>query len=139
MNISQITNYNLVSAADIDPPYVINIEGKDHTVTYKQYHFPTSAGVKKFGYCCENRAMPYPIYIKTTTDNDRQQEFFITVTGMFEVQPEKFKDITDEESEEETIEVYITDVQVPQFDEDSERRDPPDNEYGFIFKLDFAY
>lgn len=142
MNISQITNYDLVNAPilendDRHSPIIDNVV---HQVDYKRC-FLNNNGVKKFGYCCENRAMPYPIYIKTTRDLT-EQPFYITATGMFEVQPEKFKDATDEEGEEETVEVYILYIDVPWYDEKSERKDPPDNpnnEYGFIFKLDFAY
>jgi len=126
MDISQITNYD--SGTEITKEHII-IDGIEHAVTYKQYTFP-STPVYKFGYCCENRAINYPIFLEFNNSKN-YLEFKIGSTGMFEFQPEVFKDINDD-AEEKNIKINVTAFQAPFNDEKSEVKDPERLSKGFI-------
>ena len=121
-NIKQITNYNFTSSpitsfyTITDIPHNITIEGKlINNYPYKRITF--NKNIPKFGYCCEPKALLYPIYL----DN---KEFQIGKTGMFEIQPEIWYDMNDDESYEQEMEVTITSIDIP---------------CELKFKLDFIY
>ena len=122
-DIKQITNYDLSSpvtsyytiTTHIRPN--VNIAGGTikRNVNYAVITF--NKDIPKFGYCCEPKALSYPIFI----DN---KEFQIGKTGMFEIQPEEWINVNDEESYEQETNVTIRSLEVP---------------IGFNFKLDYIY
>ena len=132
-NIKQITNFEAQSLpSGTKTVKAGGDQGHYKEVTYKIITFPR--GTDKFGYCCEPKAIQYPIWIRTSVD-DNIKEYQIGKTGMFEVQPEEWQNVNDPDSEEEILEIFIKEVWVPwQWNAES---DP--NEYGYNFKLDYAY
>ena len=64
----------------------------------------------KLGYCCENRGHIYPIFLKM---NGKWEIIHIGKEGMYEMQPETFKDVNELNSEESISDVVITSVAVP--------------------------
>ena len=120
--------------AEGDTHYTANGEKK---VTYKKI---TSSilknNISKFGYCCEPKAIQYPIFLTVVSSKNPNQskEFQIGKTGMFELQPEVWIDINDYEPEEQEANVIVTEIKIPwKFNEESE------NYQGYNFKLDFIY
>lgn len=134
MDISQITNYDNGTIIQ----HNIVIDGETHLdVDYKQFGQGGNINVYKFGYCCENRAIQYPIFL-SFDGNNTFQKFAIGSTGMFEFQPETFKDADDIEAEEKQVKIKITGFQAPFYDELSEVKDPERADQGFIQKVDYA-
>jgi hypothetical protein len=123
-NITQITNYDISSAASTTKNVLVGGDkGTIRSVVYKTLPLPTNQ-VNKFSYCCEVKALQYPIFL---TVNGVEKEFQIGKTGMLEVQPEIWQDDTD-------VIVTVTSIKVPwSFGEVDE------NYLGFNFKLDFIY
>ena len=141
MDISQITNYHTEGRTpkDVQVDGIIIDGDSEHPhnhVQYKQYIFEGSEYVYKFGYCCENRAIQYPIFLQF--DGGSFERFIIGSTGMFELQPETFKNQNDKTSQEKKIKMRITGFQAPFKDERSEVKDPERVDQGFIQKVDFA-
>lgn len=129
INIAQITNYDLenVSEEKLKTVHIGGDKGSNREVIYKvlpavYLHFP----IHKIGYCCESRAIQYPIFIN-------EKEFQIGKTGMFEIQPEELKILNS--SETEPIEVNINSIWVPWYD--NSIKEPESN--GFKFTFDFMY
>lgn len=123
-DIKQITNYDLSSPVtsyytiEIDSePRKVNVAGGafQEDIYYAVISF--NKDIPKFGYCCEPKALAYPIFING-------KEFQIGKTGMFEVQPEEWIDVNDEESYEQETNVTVRAIEVP---------------VGFNFKLDYIY
>lgn len=79
-------------------PYAVAVEGKD---------------IIKFGYCCEPKAILYPIYVYLYSN---QQYKWISIklpnTGMYEMQPETVTGI-DTTEEEEIFSPKIKAIKVP--------------------------
>ena len=137
INITQYTNYDIESAGEVTKTVHVGGDlGSDRTVIYK--NLPASylkQQIHKFGYCCEPRAIQYPIFITINTKNGNvESEFQIGKTGMFEVQPEELK--IEGSSETEPIEVNILGVKLPWQDTTL----PAESNYhGFKFTFDFMY
>ena len=131
-NVKQITNFDLKNAVSVNKNVIIggetyrNVQYKIISQTYLKNN------INKFGYCCEPKAIPYPIFL---TINGIEKEFQIGKTGMFELQPDTWQNINDDSSIEQEINVIVTEIKVPwRFNE------PNDENYqGYNFKLDFIY
>ena len=131
-NVKQITNFDLKNAVSVNKNVIIggetyrNVQYKVISQTYLKNN------INKFGYCCEPKAIPYPIFL---TINGTEKEFQIGKTGMFELQPDTWQNINDDSSIEQEINVVVTEIKVPwRFNE------PNDENYqGYNFKLDFIY
>lgn len=140
-NIKQITNFTIPDTAPTTQEQ-IKIEGdvipgtstpRIRTVYYKDItNDIISQGIEKIGYCCEPKALQYPIYLHF--NNGAEYEYFqIGKTGMYEVQPEEYKNIEDPEQKEEIIKIQINGVKVPwQWEEE-----PNPSDYGYKFKFDY--
>ena len=130
-NISQINSFQVKENSYPEESIYIDIGGpagpKNREVIYKIAL--SNLNIIKFGYCCEPVAIPYPIYL---TINGNEQKFEIGKTGMFEVQPEIFKNINNPDAEEEEINITITQVKVPIRVADGSIPD-------FNFKIDYVY
>ena len=112
-NIRQITNFDLEGASEVTKQ--IDKGGdKGETISY-QYKVITSEklgseNVFKFGYCTnDNQGMNYPIFL---TLNGVETQFQLGKTGMFEFQPEEWKDVNDDNTER-IAEVALSQVLVP--------------------------
>lgn len=121
MNISQITNFDLADRQP-DTTKSITFPGDEEPTTVGYITWNPRATIIKLGYVCEPKGINYPISLKVNGDF---KNFNLGKTGMFEIQPEIFKDINDtsEEAEEENIVVEVTEVQFP---------------VGIIFKFDYV-
>lgn len=75
----------------------------------------------KLGYTCEPKGSQYPIYLMV---QNSYKEIWIGITGMFEIQPEIFKNINEESVEDIELIPRVTAIQVPK---------------DIVFKLDYAY
>ena len=75
----------------------------------------------KLGYTCEPKGSQYPIYLMV---QNSYKEIWIGITGMFEIQPEIFKNINEESAEDIELIPRVTAIQVPK---------------DIVFKLDYAY
>ena len=128
-DIKQIANFDF-NSSPITSFYTIT--DTSHTITiggniiledfpYKRITF--NKDIPKFGYCCEPKALSYPIFINSKGNNEFK-EFQIGKTGMFEIQPETWYDINDDESYEQETEVLVSGIDIP---------------YGFNFKFDYIY
>ena len=110
--IKQITNFDLKNISPVTKEVTIaGAEGIKQNIPYKeitQEMFGSS--VEKLGYICEPKGIIYPIIL---TINNIEQEVQIGKTGIFEFQPETWKDVNNEKSEEETAIVYVSSVFVP--------------------------
>ena len=110
INIKQVTNFDLKDKTS--SPQNAPIRG-DSSLTrnmfYKYISFPIN--IKKFSYCCEPKAIIYPL--KLVFPGGTTKWFQIGKTGMFEVQTEDFKDINDNVSETIIIETPIQGVYLP--------------------------
>lgn len=109
-NILQ-ANTNTVKGADpVDPPILFSIPGDDSEIP-KYVIAVTGKQILKLGYCCENKGHIYPIFLKM--NGSYNTPIFIGKEGMYEMQPEAFKDINNSESTEFTSNVIVTEVMVP--------------------------
>ena len=132
-NIKQITNFDIDSCPSIPKENMI-IAGMStpRTVIYKDITNSSIAqGIKKIGYCCEPKALHYPIFLGF--NNGQAEQFQIGKTGMFEVQPEENKNEDDPGAQEEIIEIKITKVEVPW----QWNQEPNPSEHGYKFKFDY--
>ena len=104
-NIRQKTNFDLVGGEPKD----VYVGGELRTdLTYKRILFESN--VFKLGYCTNNNeGMNYPIFLVFSTGEER--EFQIGKTGMFEFQPEEWRDANDDDTER-TAEVSVTELKV---------------------------
>jgi len=94
-NIKQITNFD---PHDDTVSKDVKVGGEIRTgLTYNVYSLNVEA--IKLGYCTNNNeGMNYPIFL--TFVNGGEKEFEIGKTGMFEYQPEEWKDINDDTNKE---------------------------------------
>ena len=121
-NITQITNFDLASVSTVSKVIHKGGEGTRVSKPYKivpQSYIPHS--IIKLGYCVESKGIDLPIFL---TVNGTEKEFQIGKTGMYEFQPETWKNINDDDSEEQTIEVEVTGIAVPA---------------NIVFTLDYCY
>lgn len=110
-NISQITNYDLSDANE--ETRAVTIDGNTSNYIYKiiTSEMLGSDNVFKFGYCInDNYGLYFPIYL---TINNIEKAFYINKdTGIFEFQPEIWKDINKSEEEYKAI-VSLSAISVP--------------------------
>lgn len=108
-NISQANANTVKGAEQVDPPVEIVLPADEETPKY----VVAVTGVKiiKLGYCCENKGHIYPIFLKI--NGSYEAPFYIGKEGIYEMQPESFKDTNNSEAEESTSDVVITEVMVP--------------------------
>lgn len=132
MNIKQYTNFDVANFNTATKTVRVGGDlGEDREVQYKIITF--SPGIIKFGYCCEPKALQYPIFIQTTDQS--LKEFQIGKTGMFEIQPEEWINVNDLEPKEEEMLVSILQILVPW----KWINEPVDENFkGYNFKLDYA-
>ena len=107
-NIRQKTNFDL-TGGEIRIVRVGGDPGDRRSLTYKSIIFE-SENVFKFSYCInDNQGLNYPIFIVFSTGEEK--EFRIGKTGMYEVQPEDWRDVNDENIEQ-TAMVYIKEIKI---------------------------
>ncbi len=104
-NIRQKTNFDFI----VGVPKDVYVGGELRTgVTYKSILFESN--VFKLGYCTnDNEGMNYPIFLVFSTGEEK--EFQIGKTGMFEFQPEEWRDVNDDDTER-TVEVFVIELKV---------------------------
>lgn len=106
-NIRQKTNFDLTGGEE-KTVRVGGDKGETRTLTYKSILFESN--VFKLGYCTnDNEGMNYPIFLVFSTGEEK--EFKIGKTGMFEFQPEEWRDVNDDDTER-TAEVFVTELKV---------------------------
>ena len=113
-NIRQITNFDISSANTV---YKTIQKGGDSGEIAVDYPYKVitsdklgSENVFKFGYCTNNnQGINYPIFLVL---NGVETEFQIGKTGMFEFQPETWKDVNGNDTEREAT-VSLSSVLVP--------------------------
>lgn len=103
----QITNHNIE-----DKPssyYTIEIPTREGSISQVIEYKTILEDVRiiKFGYCCEERGVVYPIILK---NNGIYKQFKINEKCMFELDPERFKN---NPAKEKTHNVNITGVKIP--------------------------
>lgn len=120
-NIKQITNYDIKD--NKITTYSVNLPLRTYDKKEQKYKviFATTSvkyqtaleGISaiKLGYCCEEKGIPYPIYLQV---NGSYKPFIISKKGMYEIQPEQWENMNEENSEEKTSNIIITGVRVPQ-------------------------
>lgn len=122
-NIKQVTNYDISK----DSPTIVHTIDipKRSSIKDASGHYPISmvrtnvnykiaidnVQILKLGYCCENKGIVYPIYLNV---NGSYKQIQVGKNGMYEMQPETWKDINDTSAEEKTSNIIITGVQVPE-------------------------
>ena len=109
-NISQANKSTVMDAQRIDPPIPFSIPGDD-SETPKYVVAVTDKNIIKLGYCCENKGHIYPIFLKM--NGTYSMPTYIGKDGMYEMQPETFKDANNIEATKSTSDVIITEVMVP--------------------------
>lgn len=137
-NIKQITNFDIKDAITTTKNVIAGGDIGYDKHSYRSVQYKTISQsylrntISKFGYCCEPKAIQYPIFL---TINGVEKEFQIGKTGMFELQPETWMNVNRDDSEEQEANVIVSEIKVPwRFDE------PNDENYqGYNFKLDFIY
>lgn len=141
-NIKQITNFDISSAQEIREDVIAGGDigydkhgGKIQMIYKKINNTYLIKNINKFGYCCEPKAIQFPIFI--TFSNNVKKEFQIGKTGMFEIQPETWRNVNDETmTDEETAIINISEIEVPWRKVADE---VGKNYQGYNFKLDFIY
>lgn len=120
-SIQQVTNFSDVVKNAPVTSHVIN----DKNVLYATLNAGdltrNGSALIKLGYTCEPKGSQYPIYLMV---QNSYKEIWIGITGMFEIQPELFKNINDESAEDIELIPHVTAIQVPK---------------DIVFKLDYAY
>ena len=112
-NVAQITNFDVQ-----DLPTIEKENGE-----YAKYNFATK--VEKFGYCCEPKGIGSWIYLYLEEQPETAVAIQIGKSGMYEVQPEPFLKLNEENIIEEIdMKVNIIAVEVPK---------------NLKFVLDYAY
>jgi len=81
-----------------------------YVLTLEELTGSSNTPINKLGYICEPRGIDFPIMV--TTGNESRM-ISIGKTGMFEVQPEVFKDINKTDAEEINILPEITGLMIP--------------------------
>ena len=110
-NISQITNYDLDNAEEETREITIDGITSSHIYKIITSNMLGSNNVFKFGYCTnDNYGLYFPIFL---TINNKEKMFSINKdTGIFEFQPELWKDVNISEEEYEAA-VSLSAVSVP--------------------------
>lgn len=110
-NIKQLTNFD-IQDYEVSSKHKIFNNDDSEEISYAKFNFLQS--VTKLGYCCETRAIGYPIILYF--EDGTNSEFEIGKTGMFEMQIETFVN--------NDIEIKVIAVEVPK-------------DYNFV--IDYAY
>lgn len=123
-NIRQLTNFDI---QDYDVIGQYQIENIPDSALKDYVHIQFDKVVSKLGYCCEVRAIGYPIILYL--ENGTTAKIEVGKSGIFEFQPEIFiNQFIDEEEniniENVELKINITGVDVPK---------------DFTFTLDYAY
>ena len=112
-NVAQITNFDVQ-----DLPTIEKENGK-----YAKYEF--EAKIEKLGYCCEPKGIGSWIYIYLEEQPETAVPIQIGKSGMYEVQPEPFLKLNEENVIEEVdMKVNIIAIELPK---------------NLKFVLDYAY
>lgn len=119
-NIKQLTNFDIQNYNSIGQYKIAHIED---SIPVDYVHIDFEQLVSKLGYCCESRAIGYPI-ILYFENNSTPTPFEVGKTGMFEVQVETFQNKNEEEINNIDIQINIQGIDVPK-------------EFNFV--LDYAY
>ena len=113
-NIKQITGYDVEDKPSVNYDIVVpkwTEEGIVDVTETKEYKTAlTNVEIIKMGYCCEPKGIIYPIFLEI---NGQYEQIKIGKDGMYEMQPEDWIDINDEEAEEKRSDVKITGIRVP--------------------------
>ena len=109
-NISQANKNTVADAQRVNPPISFSVSGDD-SETPKYVIAVTGKNIIKLGYCCENKGYIYPIFLKM--NGVYSTPTYIGKDGMYEIQPETFKDANDTGAMESTSDVIVTEVMVP--------------------------
>ena len=132
-NTRQVTNFSSEVTSATQESISVYIGNKEY-ITVDYYILPASiltgsenTPINKLGYICEPRGIDYPIIISA---GGQTQTFYLGKTGIFELMPETFTDINDEESQEIECIPAITEIKVPK----GIAGDIP-----IKFKLDYAF
>ena len=128
LNIRQKTNFDLSGGGFLK---TVTINGQSIEMWYQT--IPLESSIKKFGYCCEPKAIAYPLVIQEEGE-EGEKEIQIGKTGMFEVQPEEFQE---KSSKTEDIEIIITSIKVP-WSLTELTQEEQENYHGFNFTLDYV-
>lgn len=119
-NIKQITNYDIEGNATNN--YSISIPSRQFNTDTNEYEIVNKTVTKKYitafdgisaiklGYNCETSGIIYPIYLKV---NGSYKPFRVGRNGMYEVQPEQWENVNDEESAEKTTNIIVSGARVP--------------------------
>ena len=115
-DIRQVTNFSQEVTSATTETLSIYIGNKEY-ISVDYYILPISiltgslnTPINKLGYVCEPRGIDYPIVI---TAGDERKVIYLGKTGMFEIMPETFTDINDDESEEIDCTPQVTQIEVP--------------------------
>lgn len=112
-NVEQITNFDVQ-----DLPTIEKENGE-----YAKYNFLTK--IEKLGYCCESKGIGSWIYLYLEEKPETAIPIQIGKSGMYEIQPEPYSKLNDENILEEIdMKVNIIAVEVPK---------------NLKFVLDYAY
>ena len=136
-NIKQYTNFSPEIRNAPEVPEVVHTGGdvgQSKEVTYKLIDQTLLKNdIQKFGYCCEPKALQYPIFLTIIgQDGPYKEEFQIGKTGMLEIQPEIWMDVNDDDPTEEEANPSVLQIEVPWY-----WNEEPDEILNF--KLDFIY
>lgn len=126
-NIKQKTNFDIKNLESHIK--TVTIAGVEKQISYKTIIFSNAEKVIKIGYCCEPRGIGVPIFLKIN-NNSTNFPIYIGKTGMFETQPDTWKNINDEEAKEEEYKILINEIEVPYKIEE--------NNFEINFKLDYV-
>ena len=114
-NIKQITGYDISTNPSIH--YNISVPTREPSgevkFTVEDVEYATAingASIIKLGYCCEPKGAIYPIFLEV---NGSYKQFQIGRDGMYEVQPEQWKNINETDPEDKETNIVITGVRVP--------------------------
>lgn len=121
LSLNQITNYDIVSKEAEKCQILMPNRIKKDDGTYEVINVPISVlyqtaleniKILKMGYCCEPLGIIYPIFLQI--NGGEYKKFNIGKDGMFEIQPESWKSLNGENSEEpKETDVIITGIKVP--------------------------
>lgn len=121
-NIKQVTNHDnlpYVGTYSVDVPYAIPdgnggfiIETKPTDVRYLVATNDNNQRIVKLEYCCEPKGIDYPIYL--TIKGQGTLPLKVGRNGMYEMQPEDWKNVNIQDPVDKTTDITITGVQVPE-------------------------
>ena len=132
-NISQVTNFSPeVTSATIEtiPVFIGNkkyINVDYYVLSSLILTKSSNTPINKLGYICEPKGIDYPIIL---TINRKVSTIYIGKTGIFELTPETFLNMNDEEAKEIECIPKISEIKIP--------KSVPGEE-PIKFKLDYVF